>query len=540
MTHRKIKILDCTLRDGGRILDCKFDDSVIAGMNRDFVNAGIDIVEVGFLRGGSLVEYKGNSTFFTSAGQIEGFIPGNRQDTIFAAFIDYGMYDFDDLAPCDGKSVTALRVGFTHKDYVNDKDGICKVLNVVKEKGYRLFVQNVNTPGYSDRELLEVVELVNEIQPYCYGIVDTYGSMYLEDMVHYYNLIDYNLRSNCAIDIHSHNNFQSSFAFAQQIIQMSSGRRNIILDATLNGMGKCAGNLNTELVADYLVRKKGSDYDVDLILDMIDRYLAEYREAATWGYSIPAFMAGIYRAHPNNVIYLTQKFRLNSKDIKYILSGIDEEKRQRYDYDNIQRVYKEYNDHRIDDSQSIEKLKRIFEGRTVLLLAPGSSVNEELDSIRNYINENSPLVVGINFMHKVLKADYYFFANTIHWERCEPLLEHGRCIITSNVKEQTGGAYLVNYSSLIEEDSFLYDNSTIMCLNLMKKMNVQRIALAGFDGLKEKGDNYVDGSFLNQNNMYTIKQLNEEVRRLYQNFKIKAEEKLSVDILTASLYEKLS
>lgn len=98
--------------------------------------------------------------------------------------------------------------------------------------------------------------MVNDVMPYSFGIVDTYGGMYLDDITHIYGMVEHNLNSNICIDIHSHNNFQSSFAFAQEIIRICDSKRNIILDSTLNGMGKCAGNLNTELIVDYLNRKK--------------------------------------------------------------------------------------------------------------------------------------------------------------------------------------------------------------------------------------------------------------------------------------------
>lgn len=534
--QRKVMLLDCTLRDGGRIIDCRFKDDAILGMTRDFVSSGIDIVEVGFLRDKNLVEYKGDSTFFTSTEQIESFIPKKRKETIFTAFIDYGMYDFNDLESCSEYSITGIRVGFTRKDYIKDKEGIRKALKSIREKGYLLFVQNVNTPGYTDRELLEVIEFINEIEPFGYGIVDTFGTMYLEDMIHYYEMVDYNLRNDCCIDIHSHNNLQSSFAFAQQIINMSSGKRRIIIDATLNGMGKGAGNLNTELIVDYLVRKKGFDYDVDLILDMIDRYLANYKDNGVWGYSIPAFMAGIYRAHPNNIIYLTQKYRLNSKDIKYILSAIDEDKRQRYDYDVISQVYKEYNDNSIDDSENIEKLGEIFGGKSILILAPGASISEETNLIRGYIDEKKPIVVGLNFIYRELDVDFFFFANTIHWEKWESILEHNKCILTSNIKKSLEGVKEVNYSSLIEEDSFLSDNSMIMCLNLMKKLEVSEIAMAGFDGLKKDGINYADGVIHNRQSEYSVEQLNTEIKRLYGVFKQKVSGKIKMRFLTPSIY----
>ena len=204
-------------------------------------------------------------------------------------------------------------------------------LNIVKQQGYLLFVQGVNSLAYSDRELLDIIDVMNEIKPYSFGIVDTYGSMYLDDIVHYYNLVDYNLDNQIRIDVHSHNNFQLAFAFAQEIVRLANGKRNIILDATLNGMGKCAGNLNTELVVDYLNRKKNYNYDIDLILDIIDRYIYPIKNNKDWGYSIPGFMAGIYKLHPNNIIYLTEKYRLNSRDIKYIVSSIAVEKRQKYE-----------------------------------------------------------------------------------------------------------------------------------------------------------------------------------------------------------------
>lgn len=100
---KNIRILDCTLRDGGRILDCKFENRTILNMAKDLTFAGIDIVEMGFLRDVKLVNYNGNSTFFTQTEQIIPFIPCNRKKTMFVAFIDFDMYDFTNLESCDGK-----------------------------------------------------------------------------------------------------------------------------------------------------------------------------------------------------------------------------------------------------------------------------------------------------------------------------------------------------------------------------------------------------------------------------------------------------
>ncbi len=536
---KNIKILDCTLRDGGRIIDCQFVDNVIAELAKSLTEANVDIIEMGFLRDTKLVEYHGNSTFFTSTTQLESLLPENRRNAMYTAFIDFDMYDFSKLERCDGNSVTGIRVGFTKKQFTHRYEELKRSFLRVKDQGYALFIQGVNTLAYSDRELLDVVDLVNEVEPYSYGIVDTYGGMYLDDMVHLYNLVEHNLNPDIGIDIHSHNNFQLSFAFAQEIIRLANDKRQIILDATLNGMGKCAGNLNTELIADFLARKMSYDYDTDMILDVIDRYLYPIKKSCEWGYSIPAFMAGIYKAHPNNIIYLTEKYRLNSKDIKYIISGIEKETRQRYDYDNIQRVYKDYCGSRVDDTEVISELRNKLENRHALVLAPGKSTEDFHEKICNFIEQEEPVVISVNFIPRQIECDYLFYANTIHWEKISDRTDRKKCILASNIHTDTENTLLVDYSGLIMEDSVLYDNSTMMLLNLLKKAAVAKISLAGFDGLKKDEVNYVDDTFPNQPSDVNIAETNKEVKRLLEQYKSKVAGKIGINFLTPSIYETL-
>lgn len=533
---RKVKILDCTLRDGGRIINCEFQPESITALAANLTNANIDIVEMGFLRDKKNVNYHTGSTFFTDVKQIEPFISKDKKNTMYVAFIDFNMYDFSDLAECDGSSVTGIRVGFTKAQFDTQKDDIKAALQLVKDKGYCLFVQGVNSLGYSDRELLDLIEFINEIKPYGYGVVDTYGAMYLEDMEHYYHLVDYNLDNDIAIDIHSHNNLQSSFSFAQYIIRLANGKRELILDATLNGMGKGAGNLCEELIVDYLNRKHHYDYDIDLLLDTIDAYLMPMKNEHNWGYSIPAFLSGLYQAHPNNVIYLTQKYRLSNRDIKYILMGIDEKKRQRYDYDNIQKIYRDYCDSRLDDSGTLDHLQRQI-GKKVLVMAPGASITEEHDTIEHFISAENPIVISINFVPKSIHWDMVFFANVIHWEKNRSALDPAKCILTSNIRTDVDGINLVDYSSLIDDASKLYDNSTIMLLHLLKKIGVKDIYIAGFDGLKECRENYITEAMPNVRFDINIGEINSEVKDMYRRFKERCASDINIKCITNSLYE---
>lgn len=533
---KNVKIMDCTLRDGGRIINCQFEDRTIKNIAQDLTDANIDIVEIGFLRSEELVNYHGNSTFFTDTTQMERFLPKDHRNTIYVAFADFQMYDFEKLKPCDGNSITGIRVGFTKKQYLNQLEEIKRVLQIVLEKGYLLFVQAVNILAYSDEELHELLAYVNELNPYSFGIVDTYGGMYLEDLIHYYQVVEANINSDIYIDLHSHNNFQSSFAFAQEVVRMSKGTHPIILDATLNGMGKCAGNLNTELIADYLTRKKNYDYVLDKILDTIDRYLVPLKKDLEWGYSIPAFMAGIYKSHPNNIIYLTEKYRLNSKDIKYIISEISEEKRQRYDYDNIQRIYKEYNERICDDTKQIAFLKQKFRGKHILVVAPGRNAVAFQKDIVEFCRDNNCICISVNFIPEAIASDFYFYANPIHWGKVCNSIDRSKSILVSSLHEQVEGTILVDYSSLIADESILGDNSVIMLLNLLRKLEVSRISLAGFDGLTGNSNNYVSDEFPNTNGRLSVEDTNAEVKRLYWEIKEKCADKVAVETITPSLY----
>ena len=536
---KNLSLLDCTLRDGGRIINCDFTQDVIVGIGKQLRKAQIDIIELGFLRGG--VSNNSDSTFFTSvscANKIVNKIHSDGKiDRKYVLFVDHGLYDVEQLEKASGNGISGIRYGFKKQDFYEKRDKLYKEIWYIKKQGYDLYLQDVNTIGYSFEEMDELICFSNEVLPKTFGIVDTYGAMYLDDLEKVWKHVEKRLDKSIGIDFHSHNNMQMSFALAQRIIQLVGEERNLIIDATLNGMGKCAGNLNTELIVDFLARKKGYDYDLDAVLDAIDRFLYPIKRGHEWGYTIPAFMAGIYKSHPNNVIYLTEKYRLNSKDIKYILSEIDEEKRRGYDYDNIDRVYRQYSQCQVDDYDTILELKDMFKNKKVLVLVPGSSVEKYYDRIQRYIDEVEPIVLGVNFVSKRFFCDFMFYANTIHWEKINDIIDRKRCIVTSNIHSDIEDAYIVNYSSLIDENSMLYDNSTIMLLNLLERLQVSEIMLAGFDGLRENCQNYIDNTFPKVKSELDYKKINAEVKKMYRKFCSKVKGKIVVGLLTPSKYK---
>ena len=536
---KNVRVLDCTLRDGGRIIDCAFDDNETKDISNRLANAKIDIIEVGFLRDWRKVNYKGNSTFFTDVDQIRPFVNKEKKNTIYTAFIDFGMCDIDSLKPYDGTSIDAVRFGFTKKNYDESRDEVIRWISVIKQKGYKLFIQGVNSLNYTDRELLEIVEMVNSVHPYSFGIVDTYGAMYMDDVDRLYGLIDHNMAPDICINFHSHNNYQLSFAFAQEVIKLSgTSNRQIIIDSTLGGMGKVAGNLNTELIVDFLVRKKKYDYELDEILDLLDDYIVKYSSKYKWGYSTASLMAVIYKSHPNNVIYLTETYRLDSKDIGKILSMIDPATRQRYDYDNIEKLYIEYVSEKVDDHEAINQLKDNIGGREVVVLVPGNSLNIYRKDIDKYIEASNAFFVSVNFVADNSSA-YAFFGNAKRYARLENKRNGRNVIISSNVKSDSDSDIVVNYHSLINRGYKYFENSTIMLLNLLKKVEVSKISIAGFDGFEsDKTSNYSDESFQNDRHLSEFEDLNKEIFSMFTEVKETLAGKCEIHFITPSRFGK--
>jgi len=532
---KNIKVLDCTLRDGGRIFNCAFPDAHIKGIVNGLTASGVDYVEMGFLRGN--VEYRGNSTFFNEMMQIDRFIPENRGKTKYVVFVDYGkefgMWDFGRILPRDKSLINGFRIA-CRKENLREAS---EVFKIVKDNGYKLFIQGVESLHYSNDEMLKAIEFVNQVQPDAFGIVDTYGAMYKDDILRLFGLVNQNLDNNIAIDFHSHNNMQLSFSFAQEIIECNNDKRCLIIDSSLDGIGKGAGNLNTELLVDYLNRKYGYNYNIDNIFDTIDEYISWLKDDYRWGYQIPYFMAGIYSAHPNNIIYLTEKHRMSTKDIKYIISMIDPATRKRYDYDNIERLYVDYFNSKTDDSRSIEILKELS-GREILVLVPGHSLDTYKDEINTFIKENDPIVITVNFIHNDNRNSYAFFGNQRRYQNKLPDMSGKKIIVTSNAISERSEDIVINFNRLIERSYGHFDNSTIMLLNLLKQIGAGSIIIAGFDGFDLQTENFAK-DYLGKGFKDNYQSANTDIETQLRKYAEQLEDRHSVRFLTPSRFSEI-
>lgn len=533
------KLLDCTLRDGAYLVDKTFGDTVIRGIISGLMDAGIDWIEIGFLQDEGYGEGK---TVFKNAADAERFIPEKKGECQFAVLADYSRYTIDNLDDYSGRSIDAVRECF-YKSERYDAIDACKK---IKQKGYRLFVQPVDILGYSDFELIEFISLINEVEPYCLSIVDTFGSMYQEDLHRIFALIDHNLIKTCKIGFHSHNNMQLSNALSQEFLRISSNQRRIIIDGTMAGMGRGAGNTPTELVAHYMVDKMGYSYNVDALLDVIDGYMDNIQSRCSWGYNAPYFIAGAYGAHVNNVAYLKQKNSIRSKDIRYILNNIGLEARKRYDYDLLEEKYLELMQSDIDDSNARMSLANELNARPVLILVPGNSINSEQDKIIRYIKKYNPIVISVNFIDPNIKSDYIYMNNVKryrYWNQNKNIVNVKK-ILTSNIiqEKEVSDEIIVSFVKLIKCGWEHSDNSTIMLLRLLDGFEVKSIAIAGFDGYScdnpNKSNYMSDELELSSVKMHGF-ELNEEIGNMLSDYMIsRKNQKVKLYFVTESRFEQ--
>lgn len=330
----KIRLLDCTLRDGGYINGWRFGEKTIRKIISDLVNAGTDLIEIGFLRN---CTYQRDRTLFNSVSEIRQILPEEHPGTGFAVMALHDQYDVRKLEENDG-TVSAVRVTF--HDY--DADEGLNFCRRVMEKGYPLFVNPINIMGYEDRELLRLLEKVNRLKPYGFSIVDTFGSMTKKELVRIYSLCENNLEEGITLGLHLHENMAQSFLLAQTFLEMRAQERSCVVDASLNGMGRVPGNLCMELIMDCLNRNYSKNYDIDPVLDAIEKYITPVKKKESWGYMAEYFLSAKFNVHRNYAEYLLAEGCFTAKDMHRILQAIPREKKSAYDENYIAALCRQY------------------------------------------------------------------------------------------------------------------------------------------------------------------------------------------------------
>ena len=232
--------------------------------------------------------------------------------------------------------------------------------------------------------------------------------------MHYFEFANEHMETSIGLGYHSHNNFQLAYANCIEVMELPHLEREVVIDGTLYGMGKSAGNAPLELLATYMNDNLGKQYHCSQLLEAIDVTMLELYKQIPWGYSFKFFLAASKDWHPNSVTYLMDKKKLSIKSINEILDKLEDSRKLLYDREYVERLYVEYQRTECDDSRDRAHLRNWLQGRDILLYAPGKNVIEQSDRIKEYLAERGTgnvVKISINFVPAGLPVDAVFISN---------------------------------------------------------------------------------------------------------------------------------
>lgn len=402
------------------------------------------------------------------------------------------------------------------------------------DKGYKVYINPVNCNVYTDEEYISCIKRVNELKPYGFSIVDTFGVLRKQDLSRIYYLVEGNLDKEIVIGLHLHENLGLAYTLAQHFLEIRSPRRKISIDGSLLGMGRAPGNLCIDQIIDHLNYNFGADYNLEPAFDAIDNYIAPIKREKPWGYAIAYALSGKYGLHRTYAEYLMGKNRLKTKDIQRILSQVDHDHIEMFDEAYIERLYREYMSASYDDSASLQFLRETVEGRSVLVICPGSSISRYRDRILQFVREKECVILSVNFAPDFLKPTIAFCANAKRLSNLRDLKGVPR-IVTSNLKESAEGCCegVVSYHDCVYFNEFFCEDSTLMLLKTLERAGNTEVFLAGFDGFRDNGADYYSKNYTHEDGKNVSIETVDCILHSALN-------KIKVHFLTPSAYEKES
>ncbi len=314
---KKINLLDCTLRDGGYINNWYFGKKCIKEIALQSSNAGIEFVELGFLRD---VIYNENYAIFSSIEQISKLIGDKPTNVSFAVMSEaVNALPTSKIRKRTDNTVDVIRV-IVWKRLLDEGFKYC---SEIVDKGYDLCVQPNRTDQYSMEEFQKTIERFNSLNPIGFYVVDSFGVMNKDNVLEYAKIADKTLKPNIALGYHGHNNMLQASIAAEAFLGMGFDR-NIMIDGSIFGIGRGAGNLNLELFIKFLNENHGKSYDVNKILLIYDKYIKNIYEKTPWGYSMPFYLTALYRCNPQYAEYYSTELGMSSMEISTLLPLLDE------------------------------------------------------------------------------------------------------------------------------------------------------------------------------------------------------------------------
>ena len=298
----EIKVVDCTLRDGGLVNDFFFDDEFVKDLYQANIKAGVDYMEFGYKASKEMFDVeKFGKWKFCDDKDIRAVVGDNKTDMKIAVMADVGRCDFKkDILNKKDSPVDLVRIA----TYINTIPAAVEMIEDCTKKGYETTVNIMAISKSNDVDIDAALELLCQSSVGTVYLVDSYGSLYPEQVRRlcdkYMEVAD---KYDKKVGIHAHNNQQLAFANTTEAIIKGVS----YLDATVSGLGRGCGNCPSELLLGFL---KNPKYRINPILKFIEAHIVPLRESGmVWGYDVSYLLTGLLNQHPKTAIQFMKEKR---------------------------------------------------------------------------------------------------------------------------------------------------------------------------------------------------------------------------------------
>ncbi|MGK5093889.1 aldolase catalytic domain-containing protein [Deltaproteobacteria bacterium TL4] len=307
ITYRpELKILDCTIRDGGLINDHMFEDGLVKAVYDTCCEAGVDYMELGYKASKKIFALDKSGVWkFCDEDQIRRVIGDHQGPLKLAVMADAEKTDYKtDILPKSESILDVIRVA----TYVHQIPTAVNMIKDAYDKGYEVCCNIMAVSNVQDAELQQALEILAGTPASTIVVVDSFGSLYTEQIEILVKMYQKALEgTNKEVGIHAHNNQQLAFANTIEAIIHGANR----LDATVAGIGRGAGNCPMELLIGFLRNPK---YNIRPYLRLLEEYFVPLRETIEWGPLVPYNITGQLNQHPRAAI----EMRMGKDKDKYV------------------------------------------------------------------------------------------------------------------------------------------------------------------------------------------------------------------------------
>lgn len=327
-------ILDCTLRDGGYVNNWEFDTESAIRVMDSLYAAGVRIIELGILGKGGEV---GKSTKFSDFKQVEPLLAHRKADCSYAIMANQSDIARYTIPVCSEKTVDLLRLAF----FKVEREAALETARALKEKGYKVFLQAMATFMYSEKELKDLIAEINMLQPDGFYIVDSFSTMYNQDVRAMTDMVLSVLDEKIQFGFHAHNNIQMAYS---NVIEFFSTKteRPLVADGSIFGMGRGAGNVPTELLMEYLNKTENAGYSIIKVLEAFQEVIQPIFKQYYWGYAPEYYLTASKNTNSVYSWYLRNHGIEDLRDFDGILDLIPAEIRYTLSRDAVEEAIKKY------------------------------------------------------------------------------------------------------------------------------------------------------------------------------------------------------